>query len=244
LWLVNRWLAPGQSFGRFFKYSFLVIALLLTTKIVFDGYSYYVARRSIDAELDSQKNSSLEYLNVLQQRERALIRETLETRCTERIEIALFRIFSVLKETKLKDYYTQTMAAKDSLVAEIKENGPKFLDGWKDAADYVSSATFTVAEFSDKHLKKLATVNETDQAYKDLFGEIRKHLNRYNSLVVSNPDLQKLAEEAQEETKYLWHLQAVRTLEDRLKRLKAERAAIRARGGTNLDEILGRERLI
>lgn len=240
LWLVNRWLASRQSFGRFFKYSFLVIALLSTTKIVFDGYSYYVARRSIDAELDSQKISSLEYLNVLQQRERALIRETLETRCTERIEIALFRIFNVLKETKFKDYYAQTMAAKDSLVDEIKRNGPKFLDGWKGAADYVNSAIFTVAEFKDKHLKKLATVNETDEAYKDFVRDINRYSDGYNNLVVSNPDLQKLAEEAQQETKYHWHLQAVKTLEDRLKRLKAERDAIRARGGTNLDEILAR----
>jgi hypothetical protein len=240
LWLVDRSLAPGQSFGRFFKYSFLMITLLSVTKIVFDGYSYYVARRSIDAELDSQKISSLEYLNVLQQRERALIRETLETRCTERIEIALFRIFNVLKETKLKEYHAQTMVAKDSLVAEIKENGPKFLDGWKDAVDYVNSATFRVAEFKSNHLKRLASVNEEDQGYKDFVGEINKHLSKYNDLVLSNADLQKLAEEAQEETKHLWHLQAVRTLEDRLKRLNAERAAIRAGGGANLDEILAR----
>jgi len=242
LWLclVDQWPGHGQSIGRFFKYSFLAIALILTTKVVFDGYSYYVARRSIDAELDSQKISSLEYLNVLRQRESALIREIWETRCTERIEIALFRVFDVLKETKLKDYYAQTMAVKDDLVVEIKENGPKFLNGWRDALDYVNSATFRVAEFNDKHLKKLPTVSETDQGYKDFVGEVRKHLNKYNNLVVSNPDLQKLAKEAEEETKHLWRLQAVRTLEDRLKRLKAERAAMRARGGANLDEILAR----
>jgi hypothetical protein len=130
--LVDRWSAHRETLGRFLKYSFLVLALLLTIKIVFDGYSYYVARRSIDAELDTKKIASLEYLNVLQRRERALMRETLETRCTERVEIALFRVFNVLMETKLKDYYAQTMAVKDPLVAEIKENGPKFLVGWKE----------------------------------------------------------------------------------------------------------------
>jgi len=41
------------------------VALALTLKLVFDGYSYYVARRSIDAELEAKKISSLEYLKVL-----------------------------------------------------------------------------------------------------------------------------------------------------------------------------------
>jgi uncharacterized surface protein with fasciclin (FAS1) repeats len=238
--MADRWSTSPKFIGRFFKYSFLLVALLLTTKVVFDGYSYYVARRSIDAELEAKKISSLEYLNILQQRERTLIRETLETRCAERIEIALFRVFDVLKETKLKDYYAQTMEVKSPLIAEIKENGPKFLDRWKDAADFANSATFTVAEFDEKHLKKLPTVNETDEAYKDFIGEVRKHLNKYNALVLANPDLQKLAEEAQEEAKHHWHMEAMKVLEARLKRLKGERAAIRENLVGNLDEILAR----
>jgi uncharacterized surface protein with fasciclin (FAS1) repeats len=236
----DRWSTSREFIARFLKYSFLLVALLLTTKVVFDGYSYYVARRSIDAELEAKKISSLEYLNVLQQRERALIRETLETRCAERVEIALFRVFTALKETKLRDYYAQTMEVKSPLVAEIKENGPKFLDRWKDAVDFVNSATFTVAEFNDKHLKKLSTVNETDQAYKDFIGQVRKHLHEYNDLVLANPELQKLAHEAQEETQNHWRQQAVNTLEDRLKRLKEERATIRKDLVGNLDEILAR----
>jgi len=75
---VDPWPPRLESVSRFFKYLFLVVALLLTTKIVFDGYSYYVARRSIDAELEAKKISSLEYLNVLQERKRALMRETWE----------------------------------------------------------------------------------------------------------------------------------------------------------------------
>jgi hypothetical protein len=238
--MADGWPAYRETIGRFFKYAFLVILLLLNVKIVFDGYSYYVARRSIDAELDSKKIASLEYLNVVQQGERALMRETLVTRCTERLEIALFRIFDVLADTKLKTYYAQTMAAKDQLVAELKENGPKFLDGSKEALDYVNSATFRVAEFNDKHLKKLATVNETDEAYRDFIGQIRKHLRQYNDLVMSDPALQKLAAEVQEEAQHHWHQQAVKTLEERLSRLKTERAAIRAPVGANLDEILAR----
>ena len=61
------------TWGRFWKYLVLIISLMLMTKIVFDGYSYYVMRRSIDSELEAKKISSLEYLSVLQDRERALI---------------------------------------------------------------------------------------------------------------------------------------------------------------------------
>jgi hypothetical protein len=50
--------ARRELIGRFLKYSYLVVALLLTTKIAFDGYSYYVARRSIDAELEPRKFSA------------------------------------------------------------------------------------------------------------------------------------------------------------------------------------------
>src|SRR5579864_6869224 len=100
-WLTNGWPAYRELIGRLLKYSVLVVALSLTTKIVFDAYSYYVMRRSLDAELEAKKIPSLEYLNVLQQRERGLLSETFDTRCTERIEIALYRVFGVVKETKL-----------------------------------------------------------------------------------------------------------------------------------------------
>jgi hypothetical protein len=215
--------------------------LFLTTKIVFDAYSYYVMRRSIDAEFEAKKIPSLEYLNVLQQRERGLLNETFETRCTERIEIALYRVINVLKETRLQDYYKQTMSAKDSLVAEIEENGPKFLEDWQKAVAYVNSATFRVAEFNGRYLKKPSTVDETDQAYKDFMVQVRKHLNSYNDLVLSNPDLQKLAQEVEEETRQHWHQEAVIALEERLKRLKADRASRQQElKNTNVDEIWAR----
>jgi len=238
---VDPWPPRLESVSRFFKYLFLVVALLLTTKIVFDGYSYYVARRSIDAELEAKKISSLEYLNVLQERKRALMRETWETRCNERIEIGLFRVADVQKDAPTLDaYHKQTIDAKGPLIAEIKENGAKFLKRPKEAVDFANSATFRVAEFKGKFIEKLATVNETDQAYKDFLGEIEKHLQAYNDLVLANPDLQKLADKVEDETKNHWRMQAVQALEDRLKRLAAETNKTQEMLGTNPDEILAR----
>jgi hypothetical protein len=86
------YLPPRAAISRFFKYGFLLIALAITLKIVFDGFSYYLARRSLDAELEAKKVSSLEYLVNLSKRERALVIDTIQTRCRERNELALFRI--------------------------------------------------------------------------------------------------------------------------------------------------------
>lgn len=78
--------------SRFFKYAFLLVVLGITLKVVFDGFSYYIARRSLDAELAAKKISSLEYLVILTKRHRALVIASLETRCLERDQLAVFRI--------------------------------------------------------------------------------------------------------------------------------------------------------
>jgi hypothetical protein len=222
---------------RFFKYAVLISLILLDLKIVFDGYSFYTARRAIDAELDA-KGKSLEFLQVLQRRQLALTIESLETRCAERDEIAFFRVFSVEKENKLKDYYNQTMAIKGSLIDEIQRLGPGLIDV-KLAVDYINKATFTASDFETNHLKTSPSANKEDPKYKELMGQIRNDLGKYAALVLDNADLQSLVKEAQEETKDKWHLQAVTALEDRLSRLKKTRDEI-AGPLQNLDDIMAR----
>jgi hypothetical protein len=55
---------------RLFKYLFLIVLLVVTLKIVYDGYSYYLMRRSIDTELQSKKITSIEQLSSLQEQNR------------------------------------------------------------------------------------------------------------------------------------------------------------------------------
>src|SRR5262249_11810700 len=83
--------AKNLPYARTLKYAVLLTALAVTLRIVFDGYSFYIARRDIDSELQSKKGYSFEYLDVLARRKRALILATLETRCLERTELTLFR---------------------------------------------------------------------------------------------------------------------------------------------------------
>jgi hypothetical protein len=58
--------------------------------------------------------------------------------------------------------------------------------------------------------------------------------------VLANTDLQRLADKVEDETKNHWRVQAVQTLEDRLKRLAAETKKTQEMLGTNPDEILAR----
>ena len=51
------YLPPRPVAVRFFKYFFLLLALAINIRIVFDGFSYYLARRSLDGELKSRKIS-------------------------------------------------------------------------------------------------------------------------------------------------------------------------------------------
>ena len=84
-----------ELYSRLAKYFVLFVLVAGTLQLVFDSYSFYIARREIDAELKAKGVSSLEYLNVLSQRERALAISSLEGRCTERLLLTLFRITEV-----------------------------------------------------------------------------------------------------------------------------------------------------
>src|SRR5262249_9026978 len=111
--------------SRLLKYAVLFIALLITVKMVFDGFSYYLARGGIHAELESKKVSSLEYLLFLSQRERALVVASLETRCRERTQLAAYHInnaqFAALPK-EAAAAYRDAYDLKLELVDYIKEH--------------------------------------------------------------------------------------------------------------------------
>ena len=214
---------------RFFKYSALLLALLGTLYVVFDGFSYYVARRSIDAELESKKISSLEYLSVLAQRDRALVIATLETRCLERAELALFRIFEGDLEAQLQAAYNDLRAVKDALVDTLKRLGPGLVNVDR-ATGYVNSPTFTIRGFK-RQLEILPNANRDDEKFKKLMQEIDYELNKHKSKAKEHASLLKKAEDLVKghPAKGQVSLETIRVLEGRLKRLKEEREGKSAR---------------
>jgi hypothetical protein len=113
--------------SRFWKYLVLIGLVGLTLRIVFDAYSFYVARRDIDLELKSKKVASLEYLGVLSQRKRALVITALEGRCMERMQLTLFRIVDA-EHDRIKAAYTEMMKVKNKMVEKIATSGVGLID--------------------------------------------------------------------------------------------------------------------
>lgn len=130
---------------RLCKYVFLISCVALTLTIVYDAYSFYVARRDIDSELRSKKVSSLEYLGVLSQRKRALAITALEGRCMERTQLTMFRIFDAQQE-EIKAAYGTMMKTKDQIVKLVRDSGPGLIDVDK-AVHFIDLQGFTLAEF-------------------------------------------------------------------------------------------------
>jgi hypothetical protein len=62
--------------------------------------------------------SSLEYLNLLLQRERALTVTTLEERCIERVQLTMFRIFNAEHDAIYK-VYRELIDKKNGLLRSL-----------------------------------------------------------------------------------------------------------------------------
>src|SRR5258708_20569845 len=118
-WLGERGRAVNvANVERFCKYIFLIFWVIVTITVVFDAYSFYVARREIDSELRAIKDKtppSLEYLGILSQRKRALAITTLEGRCMERTQLTLFRIFDA-QQDKIKSVYQDMIKINAQMV--------------------------------------------------------------------------------------------------------------------------------
>jgi hypothetical protein len=238
---------PLRSYiGRFFKYAFLLIALSINLKIVFDGFSYYLARRSLDTELESKKLSSLEYLGVLQKRDRAYIIDTLEARCTERKQLAIFRILDAETHKALDNAYATSLAMKDNLAYLIgrmeKEN--------KDLSDLVdleklrtevNKPTFALSTI-DRIVKPVDDDKRNDPTYQAAAKTVVDRLKE-----TSRPYVDQLASQAKvrvDAQKLLGKdsplFSDVDVLERRLARLREQRKETRQKLNPDLDEVLSR----
>jgi uncharacterized surface protein with fasciclin (FAS1) repeats len=180
---------------RLCKYAVLLCGVILTLKVVFDAYSFYVARRDIDAELRSKKVSSLEYLNVLSQRQRALAVTTLEARCLQRTELALFRIFDAAEYERIEKVYTELLEQKNRMHDVITKSGKDPLSG-KDlieiekAGKLIEHPYFQLSKLDD-YLKPLNDEAAKNPAYHALKDQFRMEKDKYVAIAVANLPLRE-----------------------------------------------------
>jgi hypothetical protein len=143
-----------ETIGRFFKYAVLLLVVAGTLKLTFDCYSHFIARRSIDAELQAKNIASLESLVVSQRRDReAVVVLVFEMRCVERDIIALYRLLDGYRAT-LRDAESDLRAARTALFNLLKDKGPNVLR--QDIVDELAaeSAEKLDVEAFDRKIKK------------------------------------------------------------------------------------------
>jgi hypothetical protein len=211
-------------FSKFSKYCVLLLAMILTLFVVFDSYSFYLARRDIDAELKLKKVPSLEYLNLLLQRERALVVSTLEGRCTERLQLTMFRLFNA-QHDKVHRAYNELFAIKAELSRTIEKFGAGIVDVEK-ARAFIDGIRFDLVGL-DRYLVPLDEANKTSAAYQKLQEEVTKQRSRYAAVAAAHAplreEIEKLISEGRLEDSKYWNMEAIRHLASRIDQLRDER---------------------
>ena len=245
------WQKPTQAVTvRFFKYFFLLLALAITIKIVFDGFSYYLARRSLDSELESKKIASLEHLGILTKRSRAHLIDTLETRCLERDQLAMFRILDATLKQKLQDAHFKSLELR-SKVFLLLGNIEKEHKDWAAVVDlaYLKEAptqpTFTLARLR-RFVRPAGSVSRDDPNYEIVSANILNLIDEQTRAdVAALADYEATRRQAEETiTAKLGrdapYLKSIEVLEQRLARLKDARAKNQAQLGSDNDDLLSR----
>jgi hypothetical protein len=240
-----------ESVSRFWKYTFLLLALIFTIKVVFDGFSAYLARRGLDAELEAKKISSLEYLSVLARRERALIIDTVETRCLERNQLATFRVIDAATQKEIGEAYRESMALRDRLV-EMLENLPpnhvewgKFVDIKQLVADIRKFSFSFSAAMVDQVLKPADGIKKGDTDFQRTVKEIENWLTqdetakKYFALLSKHRDAAESARKVLGKDSPYFH--SIELLENRLKRLAEVRKQNQDKlGGGGYEDVMSR----
>jgi hypothetical protein len=209
---------------RLCKYVFLLCAVLATLTVVFDAFSFYVARRDIDSELRSKKVSSLEYLNLLLQRERALTVTTLEGRCVERVQLTMFRIFNAEHDAIYK-VYRELVDKKNGFLPILDRLGPGVINV-EAAKDFINGIDFDLFKL-DEQLAPINQVRRDDPRYQKLIDEISGQKQKYAAVALANSPLREKAEQLihgahLDDSKY-WNMDAIKALAGRIDQLREER---------------------
>lgn len=246
----QKYCPPRAVIVRFFKYSFLLLALAINIKIVFDGFSYYLARRSLDGELESKKIASLEHLGVLTKRSRAYLIDTLETRCLERNQLAMFRILDAGLQEKLQAAHFKSLELR-SKVFLLLGNIEKEHKDWAAVVDLAylketpTQPTFTLARLR-RFVRPVGTLSRDDPAFQTASAAVLNLIDEQTRAdVAALAGYEAARSEAEKEiTAQLGrdgpYFKSIEVLEQRLARLKEARATNQALLGTDNDDLLSR----
>jgi hypothetical protein len=229
--------------ARFWKYVVLISCVILTLIVVFDAYSFYVARRDIDSELRSKKEkvSSLEYLGVLAQRKRGLAITSLEGRCMERTQLTLFRILDA-EHDKIKAVYNDMMKIKNQMVETITQQTSRGLIDVDKAEKFFNLQGFTLAEF-DRYIEPINPEIANNVDYKHLKDQLEKLRIQYVAVATANAPLraevEKLIQGSPFTTSTYWSMDEIQKVAQRNVQVRKELEETKAKYG-DIEDVMAR----
>lgn len=233
------WGRMSQFWSRLFKYAFLLTALSGIVIVVFIGFSYYSARRSLDTEIDEKRIGSLEYLQLLARKEAELVSDYLETRCRERNRLALFQIGSAKYSTfneNARKAYSEAFELKNALVDYVEKQGPGKVKV-DDARKAINQPDFYLSEELIRKVLPPADSKAPPANFEDFLKEPLALGKKYSALFENNKEIfATFGANAQ-----FLDASDIRTIESKLERIKAARAEISKKlTTTDWEELLSR----
>jgi hypothetical protein len=232
--------AAASVIVRLCKYAVLVCGAALTLIIVFDAYSFYVARRDIDAELRSKGTFSLEYIGVLAQRKRALAITSLQGRCLERTQLTLFRILDG-QHDRIKSVYGDLIQVKNKMLAAIERLGPGYFDVAK-AQHFINYQQFSLADL-DQYIEPSSPTLGANEKYKAFRTEIGKLRDQYDAIAMANAplrdDVEKLITDSPRAASKYWNMDEIEKVARRNEQVRTELDAVKKQMG-NIEEVIAR----
>lgn len=213
--------APDRLKGaRVRKYLVLILFALTTLVVVFNAFSFYVARRDLDAELVAKKSGSLEHLGVLARQKRALVLTSLEGRCLERTELTMFRIADT-EQNGIGVAYAELLDAKAPIV-NLLASAKDLLQRGETALDWANGEHFRLDQ-----LDQYSAAKSEETAKLDSYRTFKTNLDKARDVYVAvghkhEPLLKEVEELMLRSAKppgssqpELWRLDTILTLSDR-----------------------------
>ena len=231
----SRW----EWFPRLLKYAYLLVFVAVMSNIAYNAFSYYIARRDIDAELREKKGASLEFLLQQGRRRRELALTSLSGRCTERMELALFRILDA-ESAGVDVAYRDLVAAKNKMVNIADKDGKGLID--PGAVEKMNLESFTLVD-NEKYLQPLHEALRDTDDYKRFRGRIDAARDNYARTAEKYRDLvatfDKRAKEKISPDDAYWNMNAVSSLAKLNEQTRAELKDQKDKLG-DFDDVLSR----
>lgn len=204
--------------GRFLKYTYLVVAMSVVTIVIFEAFSLYVARRTLDEDIASQRDSgTFEEIAFRQRQARAQRIAIIETRCKERMQLAAFWLLRLEDQNGLVFAFNRLHDERLSIIKVLQDLQERKAINADELIAYVESHRFNHRLVMEK-LKPTEPGTEATPEFTEARRAVMVAVDRYAALVLELGEQRKRLSDA-DVSEAIYRNLAIDELEKRIVRL-------------------------